>query len=56
MTAPPLLRAAQAAGIRWIRRVRRISSARGGQFRPLGDYGEIAAVDSVNDLGLGLPL
>src|SRR5262249_8509597 len=48
--SPPVLRAARAAGIRWIRGVRRISAVRGGQFRPLGDYGEIAAVDSINDL------
>ena len=51
--SPPVLRAAQAAGIRWIRGVRRISTARGGQFRSLGDYGEIAAVDSVSDLDPG---
>jgi hypothetical protein len=44
------LRAAHAAGIRWIRGVRRISVARGGQSRPLGDYGEIASVDSIRDL------
>jgi HAD superfamily hydrolase (TIGR01509 family) len=48
--SPPVLRAAHAAGIRWIRGVRRISAARGGQFRPLDDYGEIAAVDSINEL------
>jgi len=47
---PPILRAAQAAGIRWVRGVRRISAARGGQLRPAGDYGDIPAVDSVGDL------
>jgi HAD superfamily hydrolase (TIGR01509 family) len=53
--SPPILRAAHAAGIQWIRGVRRISAARGGQFRPLGDYGGIVAVDSVNDLCPELP-
>ncbi len=48
--SPPVLHAAHAAGIRWIRGVRQISVARGGQFRPLEDYGEIAAVDSIRDL------
>jgi putative hydrolase of the HAD superfamily len=48
--SPPVLRAAHAAGIRWIRGVRRTSSARGGQFRPAGDYGDIPAVESVRDL------
>ena len=49
--SPPVLRAAHAAGIRWIRGVRRTSAARGGQFRPAADYGDIPAVESVNDLG-----
>ncbi len=48
--SPPVLRAAHTAGIRWIRGVRRISATRGGQFRPLRDYGEITAVDSISDL------
>ena len=48
--SPPVLRAARAAGVRWIRGVRRVSDARGGQFRPLGDYGEITSVDSIRDL------
>jgi putative hydrolase of the HAD superfamily len=49
--SPPVLRAAHAAGVRWVRGVRRVSAARGGQFRPLGDYSGITAVDSVSDLG-----
>jgi hypothetical protein len=53
--SPPVLRAAQAAGIRWIRAVRRISAARGGQARPARDYGDIPAVESVSDLDPGLP-
>jgi len=53
--SPPVLRAAQAAGIRWIRGVRRISAARGGQARPARDYGDIPAVESVSDLDPGLP-
>jgi putative hydrolase of the HAD superfamily len=53
--SPPVLRAAQAAGIRWIRGVRRASSAPDGQGRPVRDYGDIPAVDSVNDLYPGLP-
>jgi putative hydrolase of the HAD superfamily len=48
--SPPVLRAAHAAGIRWIRGVRRVSAARGGQLRPADDYGDILAVESVNDL------
>jgi GMP/IMP 5'-nucleotidase len=48
--SPPVLRAAHAAGIRWIRGVRRISAARGGQLRPMEDYGEIPTVESVTDL------
>jgi GMP/IMP 5'-nucleotidase len=48
--SPAVLRAAQAAGIRWIRGVRRISAARGEQLRPAADYGDIPAVHSVNDL------
>jgi 5'-nucleotidase len=48
--SPPVLRAADAAGIRWIRGVRRISAARGGQLRPAEDYGDIPAVESVTDL------
>jgi putative hydrolase of the HAD superfamily len=47
--SPSVLRAAQAAGIRWIRGVRR-TSARHGHFRPAADYGDIPAVESVNDL------
>jgi putative hydrolase of the HAD superfamily len=59
--SPPVLRAAQAAGIKWIRGVRRSSAARGGQGRPARDYapdrdfGSIQAVDSVSDLDPGLP-
>jgi len=53
--SPPVLRAARAAGIRWIRGVRRISAARGGQARPARDYGDIPAVESVSDLDPGLP-
>jgi putative hydrolase of the HAD superfamily len=48
--SPPVLRAADAAGIRWVRGVRRISAARGGQLRPAEDYGGILVVDSVSDL------
>ena len=48
--SPPVLRAARAAGIRWVRGVRRISAARGGQMRPADDYGDIPAVESVSDL------
>jgi HAD superfamily hydrolase (TIGR01509 family) len=53
--SPPVLRAAQAAGIRWVRGVRRISAARGEQLRPAADYGDIPLVHSVNDLYPGLP-
>lgn len=53
--SPPVLRAAQAAGIRWVRGVRRASATRGGQDRPERDYGTIPVVDSVSDLGLALP-
>ena len=53
--SPPVLRAAQAAGIRWVRGVRRASAARGGQARPVRDYGDIPAVESVSDLDPGLP-
>jgi HAD superfamily hydrolase (TIGR01509 family) len=53
--SPPVLRAAQAAGIRWVRGVRRASAARGGQGRPARDYGDIPAVESVSDLDPGLP-
>jgi FMN phosphatase YigB (HAD superfamily) len=53
--SPPVLRAAQEAGIRWVRGVRRASAARGGQGRPARDYGDIQAVDSVSDLDPGLP-
>ena len=53
--SPPVLRAARAAGIRWIRGVRRVSAARGGQARPARDYGDIPAVESVSDLDPGLP-
>jgi FMN phosphatase YigB (HAD superfamily) len=53
--SPPVLRAAQAAGIRWVRGVRRASAARGGQARPARDYGDIPAVESVSDLDPGLP-
>jgi 5'-nucleotidase len=53
--SPPVLRAAQAAGIRWVRGVRRFSVARGGQRRPAQDYQNIPAVDSVSDLDPGLP-
>jgi hypothetical protein len=53
--SPSVLRAAQAAGIRWVRGVRRSSAARGGQERPARDYGDIPAVDSVSDLDPGLP-
>jgi len=51
--SPSVLRAAQMAGIRWIRGVRRISAARGGQWRPAQDYGETVAVDCVSDLDPG---
>jgi len=51
--SPSVLRAAQAAGIRWIRGVRRISAARGGQWRPARDYGDTPAVESVTDLDPG---
>jgi HAD superfamily hydrolase (TIGR01509 family) len=54
--SPSVLRAAQAAGIRWVRGVRRASAARGGQERPARDYSGITAVDSVSDLDPGLPL
>ena len=51
--SPSVLRAAQAAGIRWVRGVRRISAARGGQWRPVRDYGDTVAVESVGDLDPG---
>ena len=51
--SPSVLRAARAAGIRWVRGVRRISAARGGQERPARDYGDIPAVESVGDLDPG---
>jgi HAD superfamily hydrolase (TIGR01509 family) len=51
--SPSVLRAAQMAGIRWIRGVRRISAARGGQLRPARDYGDTQAVESVSDLDPG---
>lgn len=51
--SPSVLRAAQAAGIRWVRGVRRISAARGGQWRPARDYGDTPAVESVGDLDPG---
>jgi putative hydrolase of the HAD superfamily len=51
----PVLRAAQAAGIKWVRGVRRASASRGGQGLPARDYGDIPAVDSVSDLDPGLP-
>ena len=51
--SPSVLRAAQAAGIRWVRGVRRISAARGGQLRPARDYGDTPAVESVGDLHIG---
>jgi HAD superfamily hydrolase (TIGR01509 family) len=47
--SPSVLRAAHAAGVRWIRGVRRIS-ARRGQMRSAADYGDIPAVESVCDL------
>jgi HAD superfamily hydrolase (TIGR01509 family) len=50
--SPPVLRAARAAGIRWIRGVRRASA---GQARTERDYGDIPAVESVSDLDPGLP-
>jgi putative hydrolase of the HAD superfamily len=53
--SPPVLRAAQAAGIKWVRGVRRASAARGGQGRPAQDYTDIQAVDSVSDLDPGRP-
>jgi 5'-nucleotidase len=53
--SPSVLRAAQAAGIKWVRGVRRASAARGGQGRPPREYGDIPAVDSVSDLDPGLP-
>jgi len=51
--SPSVLRAAQAAGVRWVRGVRRISAARGGQWRPAQDYGDTVAVESVGDLDPG---
>jgi putative hydrolase of the HAD superfamily len=51
--SPSVLRAAQEAGIRWIRGVRRISAARGGQLRPAREYGQTPAVESVSDLDPG---
>jgi len=51
--SPSVLRAARAAGIRWVRGVRRISAARGGQWRPARDYGDTQAVESVCDLDPG---
>jgi HAD superfamily hydrolase (TIGR01509 family) len=53
--SPPVLRAAQEAGIRWIRGVRRASVARGGQSPQTRDYGGIPVVESVSDLDPGLP-
>jgi HAD superfamily hydrolase (TIGR01509 family) len=65
--SPAVLRAAQAAGIRWVRGVRRSSAAQGGEARtgrPVSptrdyeasrDYEGILAVDSVSDLDPGLP-
>jgi hypothetical protein len=53
--SPQVLRAAQAAGIKWVRGVRRASAARGGQGRPARGYGNIQAVESVSDLDPGLP-
>jgi FMN phosphatase YigB (HAD superfamily) len=53
--SPPVLRAAQASAIKWVRGVRRSSVSRGGQGRPARDYGDIPAVDSVSDLDPGLP-
>ena len=53
--SPPVLRAAQEAGIRWVRGVRRASVARGGQLPPVRDYGGIPAVESVSDLYPGPP-
>ncbi len=53
--SPAVLRAAQAAGIRWIRGVRRVSAASGERGRSVGDYGDIASVESVSDLDPGLP-
>jgi putative hydrolase of the HAD superfamily len=53
--SPPVLRAAQAAGIRWVRGVRCASAARGGQARAARDYWDIPAVESVSDLDPGLP-
>jgi HAD superfamily hydrolase (TIGR01509 family) len=54
--SPPVLRAAQQAGIRWIRGVRRVSAGANGREPPIRDYGGIPAVDSVMDLYPGLPL
>ncbi|MBS0417333.1 MAG: GMP/IMP nucleotidase [Proteobacteria bacterium] len=51
--SPSVLRAARAAGVRWVRGVRRISAARGGQWRPAQDYGDTLAVESVGDLVVG---
>jgi 5'-nucleotidase len=51
--SPSVLRAAKEAGIRWVRGVRRISAARGGQWRPAQDYGDTPAVESVIDLDPG---
>lgn len=53
--SPAVLRAAQAAGIRWVRGVWRSSTARGAAARPASDYGGIPAVESVSDLDPGPP-
>jgi 5'-nucleotidase len=50
--SPPVLRAAQAAGIRWVRGVRRASA---GPARTQRDYEDIPAVESVSDLDPALP-
>jgi GMP/IMP 5'-nucleotidase len=52
--SPVVLRAAQEAGIRWVRGVRRASAIVGGRALPVRDYGDIPAVDSVSDLVPGL--
>ena len=51
--SPPVLRAARAAGIRWIRGVRRVSVSPLEQGRPSRDYGDIPVVESIIDLDPG---
>jgi HAD superfamily hydrolase (TIGR01509 family) len=50
-----VLRAARAAGIRWVRGVRRASTVSGGPVHAARDLGDVPAVDSISDLDPGLP-